>query len=195
MRQADNPTRIALSIHIKGRPKPQSRAGRRKHCLCCAELFEPDPRSKGKQRYCSKTGCQTKRQRQNESDWRIRNPDCLAEQYKQTRLWHKARPDYSRQRRKNNPRLLQQNLNQTKLRMRKIRGKKMFDKSKVILTQLVGGKIDKCYLSNRSKWLLVRLTKASLLSKPGSVWDNRKTFKQVNNCLPRGWLYDIAGMF
>ncbi len=168
---------------------------RRKHCLCCGELFEPDSRSKGKQRYCSKTECQTKRQRLNEKDWRQRNPDCLQEQYERSRIWHKARPNYSRQRRRKNPQLLQQNRQQTKLRMRKIRGKKMFDKSKVILTQLVGNKTDKCYLAHRSKWLLVRLTKASLLSKPGSLWDNRKQFKQVNNCLPRGRLYDIAGMF
>ena len=173
----------------------QSSRVRRKRCLCCKELFEPDPRTKGKQRYCSRNACQTKRQRQNESDWRIKNPDCLAEQYKQTRLWNKARPDYSRQRRKKSPQIEQQNRDQTKLRMRKKRGKDMFDKSKVILTQLVGGKSDKCYLAHRSKWLLVRLTKASLLSKRGSLWDNRKQFKQVNNCLPRGRLYDIAGVF
>jgi len=185
MRQANQSSHTCLPV----------RQIRRKRCLCCKELFEPDPRTKGKQRYCSKSACQAKRQRQNESDWRIKNPECLAEQYKQTRLWYKAHPDYSRQRRTENPEVRQQNCDQTKLRMRKIRGKELFDKSKVILTQLVGGKSDKCYLAHRSKWLLVRLTKASLLSKRGSLWDNRKQFKQVNNCLPRGRLYDIAGVF
>lgn len=173
-------------------PKKQTR---RKRCFCCGELFDPDPRSKGKQRYCSKAECQTTRQRQNELDWRVRNPDCLAEQYKQTRLWYKAHPDYSRQRRSLNPQILQQNRNQAKLRMRKTRAKIMFDKSKVILTQLVGNKPDKCYLAQGAKWVMVRLTKASLLSKPGSIWDNRKTFKQVNNCLPKGRLYDMSAMF
>jgi hypothetical protein len=168
---------------------------RRRRCQFCGELFEPGPRTKEKQRYCSKNACQTRRQRQNERAWRLNNPECLQEQYELSLLWHRARPDYSRLRRKKNPQILQQNREQTKLRMRKIRGKEMFDKSKVILTQLVGGKADKCYLTHRSKWLLVRLTKASLLSKPGSLWDNRRQFKQVNNCLPKGRLYDIAGVF
>lgn len=185
MRQVNQSLHICL-------PKRQAR---RKRCFCCGELFDPDPRSKGKQRYCSKAECQTTRQRQNELDWRVRNPDCLAEQYKQTCLWYKAHPDYSRQRRNNNLELLQGNRSQTKLRMRKMRAKMMFDKSKVILAQLVGGKTDKCYLTHRSKWLMVRLTKASLLSKPGSLWDNRKSFKQVDNCLPKGRLYEVSGLF
>ena len=174
---------------------PVAKTTRQKRCLCCGELFNPNPRSKGKQRYCSKAACQARRQRQNESAWRLKNPDCLQEQYERSRLWHKARPGYSRQRRALNPRLLQENRNQTKTRMQKIRVKKMFDKSKVILTQLVGSKSYKCYLAHRSRWLMVRLTKASLLSKAGSLWDNRKQFKQVNNCLPRGRLYDMSGMF
>lgn len=168
---------------------------RQRRCLCCAELFEPDPRTKGKQRYCSKTACQTKRQRKNESSWRKRNPECLAEQYQRTRLWYKAHPDYSQQRRRNNPVLLEQNRCQTRLRMKKIRGEELFDKSKVILTQLIGAKVDKCYLARRSRWLLARLTKASPLLKPCSLWDNRKTFKQVDNCLPRGRFYELSGVF
>ncbi len=171
------------------------RQARRKHCKYCGELFEPDPRTKGKQRYCSKDTCQSKRQRLNETAWRLRNPDCLQEQYERTRLWYKARPDYSRQRRAANPKLAKENREQTRERMQKVRAKKVFDKSKSILTQLIGDKADKCYLTHRSKWLLVRLTKASLLSKPGSLWDNRKRFKQVANCLPKDRLYDMSGMF
>lgn len=178
MRQAHTPTRT-----------------RQKRCKYCGALFEPDPRTKGKQRYCSKSPCQTQRQRQNESDWRIKNPDCLQEQYERSRLWYKARPDYSCQRRKNNPGIRQQNRDQTKLRMRKIRGKEVFDKSKSILTQLIGNKPDKCYLAHKSKWLLVRLTKASPLSKPGSVWDNRKQLECVPNCLPKGKLYELSSIF
>ncbi len=174
---------------------PKAKATRRKHCKYCGELFEPDPRTKGKQQYCSKAACQIKRQRLNESIWRLRNPDCLQEQYERTRLWYKARPDYSRQRRAANPKLAKENREQTRERMQKVRAKKVFDKSKSILTQLIGDKADKCYLTHRSKWLLVRLTKASLLSKPGSLWDNRKRFKQVANCLPKDRLYDMSGMF
>ena len=57
----------------------QGRA-RRRRCLNCNELFDPDPRTKGKQRYCSKAECQTVRQMKNEKDWYRRNPDCLADQ-------------------------------------------------------------------------------------------------------------------
>lgn len=168
---------------------------RRRRCQFCKELFEPDPRTKGKQRYCSKQSCQSKRQRQNEKAWRLKNPECLQEQYERSRLWYEVRPDYSRQRRKNNPKLLQENRSQTKARMRKIRAKGLFDKSKSILTQLAGSKEDKYYLTQGHKWLLVRLTKASLLSRSGFICDNRNRLKQVANHLPQGRLYELSSVF
>jgi len=168
---------------------------RRKRCKCCKDLFTPDPRTKGKQRYCSKSECQTKRQRQNERGWRRRNPDCLADQQEQSRQWHRDHPDYSHQRRANDPELLELNRDQTRVRMRKIRSKRMFDKSKVILTQVAGGKVDKCYLTHGGKGLYVCLTKASPLSKRGALRDNRSRFKRVANRLPRGQLYDLAQCF
>lgn len=190
MRQATKPSNSGFaagrSVH---------RHSRQKRCLYCGELFEPDSRTKGKQRYCSRSPCQTKRQRHNESAWRKRNPDCLAEQYRQSQLWYEARPDYSRQRRRNNPLLLEQNRCQTRLRMKKIRGKELFDKSKVILTQLIGAKADKCYLAYRSRWFLARLTKASPLLRPGSLWDNCRQFRQANNCLPKSRFYELSGVF
>ena len=168
---------------------------RRRHCQFCGALFEPDPRTKGNQRYCSKSACQTKRQRQNERAWRLNNPECLQEQYELSRLWHRARHDYSRQRRKANPELLEENRSQTKLRMRKIRIKALFDKSKVILTQLAGNNRNKYYLTQGYKWLLVRLTKASLLSKARIAWDNHTRFRRVNNFLPKGRLYELYVVF
>ena len=173
---------------MQGKPKRQ----RQKRCKCCRELFQPDARTKGKQRYCSGPECQSKRQRQNEKEWRSRNPECVEYQYQQTRQWNKAHPDYSRQRRSKDPRLLNHNCNQTRHRRQKIRNKLMFDKSKVILTQVVGGKSDKCYLTRGSKWLMVRLTKASPLSKRGSLGDNRSMYKRVANRLPKGRLYDLS---
>jgi len=168
---------------------------RRKHCICCEELFSPDPRTKGNQLYCSKDECQTKRQRKNELNWRINNPDCLEDQRKQSRQWYKKHPNYSKERRSGNPVLLEKNRKETKVRMRKIRGKKMFDKSKVIMTQLIGSKGKNCYLTQGSRWLMIRLTKASLLMKTGSFWDNRKDFKCVANRIPRDRLYDLSGVF
>ena len=169
--------------------------GRRKRCLCCAGLFDPDPRTKGKQRYCSKPACQSKRQRLNEKTWRMNNPECLQEQYELSRLWHKARPGYSSRRRKANPELLQENRVQTKARMQKLRTKELFDKSKSILTQLAGSKEDKYYLTQGHKWLLVRLTKASLLLRSGFICDNRNRLKQVTNHLPQGKLYELSSVF
>ena len=168
---------------------------RRRRCQFCGELFDSDPRTKGKQRYCSKKACQSKRQRQNEKAWRLNNPDCLQEQYERSRIWHKSHPDYNRQRRKNYPELLQENRSQTKARMRKIRVKGLFDKSKSILTQLAGNKEDKYYLTQGHKWLLVRLTKASLLSRSGFICDNRNQLKQVANHLPQGRLYELSSVF
>ena len=168
---------------------------RRKHCLSCQALFDSDPRSKGHQRYCSKRECQTTRQRLNEKNWRERNPDCLAYQQEQSRVWYKEHPDYSRQRRAADPQLLVKNRDDTRLRIQKKRRDAMFDKSKSILTQVVGGQCDKYYLTRGSGWLMVRLTKASLLSKIRSLGDNRKSFKSVANCCPKGKLYEAAGVF
>ncbi len=185
MRQAHKPSHPSLA----------AKHTRRKRCLFCGELFEPDPRTKGKQRYCSKAGCQARRQRQNERVWRLNNPECLQEQYERSRIWHKSHPDYSRQRRMANPQVEQENRVQTRVRMRKIRAKALFDKSKVILTQLAGSKGDNYYLTRGYKWLLVRLTKASLLSRAGILCDNLSRFKQVANHLPQGRLYELSSLF
>lgn len=178
MRQANKPSRT-----------------RQKRCRWCGALFEPDPRTKGRQRYCSKPACQTIRQRQNERIWRMENPDCLDYQRGQSRLWHKAHPDYSRLRRMENPLILRKNRDDTLLRMRVIRRQKLFDKSKVILTQLVERQADKCYLTQGSRWLMMRLTKASPLSRLMYMSDNRARLKRVVNRLPRGHLYDLSGIF
>jgi hypothetical protein len=165
---------------------------RRKRCRWCGELFDPDPRTMGRQRYCSTPACQTKRQRLNENAWRIRNPDCLERQREQSRQWHKARPQYSRERRFENPRLTQKNRAQTKLRMQKTRSQKVFDKSKVMLTELVDTQADKCYLTHGYRWLMVRLTKASPLSKLWFLGDNHSRLRRVANRLPRSHLYDVS---
>jgi len=167
---------------------------RQRRCQWCGELFNPDPRTKGRQRYCSKPICQTKRQRINEASWRINNPDCLDYQCEKSRLWHTSHPDYSRKRRLKYPRLLIKNRDDTRIRMRKIRSQRMFDKSKVILTELVTRQADKCYLTHGYRWLMVRLTKASPLSRLPFIGDNRSRLKRAVNRLPRGSLYDLSGI-
>jgi hypothetical protein len=78
--------------------------------------------------------------------------------------------------------------------MRKIRFQRLFDKSKVILTQLIGRQADKCYLTHGYRWLMVRLTKASPLSRLAFMGDNRSRLKSAPNRLPRGSLYDLSGI-
>jgi hypothetical protein len=178
MRQANKPTRA-----------------RRKRCVWCQTLFKPDPRSKGRQKYCSKPECQRKRQRQNERQWRLSNPECLAYQRQQSRQWHRTRPDYSRQRRAQNPEVVEQNRGQSRLRMQRIREQRLFDKSKVILTQLTGGKSDACYLTPRCRWLMVRLTKASPFSKWFRSRDNRPYAKRLSKRSAINRFYEVPDVF
>lgn len=171
------------------------RRRRRRRCLCCRELFDPDPRTKGKQKYCSKASCQTYRQRQSEYRWRKNNPDCLKYQQELSKSWHKAHPEYSRQRREKDPKMARRNIELTRARMRGIRREIMFAKSKVILTQLFGNNMDKCYLSKGCGWLITRLPKASLLSKADILTYNPQAINWKANRLPKGRLHDISAVF
>ncbi len=112
--------------------KPQFRS-RRKRCANCRDLFDPDPRAKDRQKYCSKSSCQDHRQRLNEKNWREKNPDCVAYQQEQIRAWHKARTNYSRKRRASDQALTMRNRIQARLRMRDRRFRSVFDKSKPIV--------------------------------------------------------------
>ena len=164
---------------------------RRKHCKCCGALFEPDPRAKSRQKYCSRAQCQTFRQRKNEKDWGLRNPDCVADQ---KHKWQQKHPGYSQQMRAANPELAQKNLVDTKIRMQKRRTQAVFDKSKVILTQLVDNASDKCCLM-RGNWLFLRLKRASPWTKAGFMRHTGVRINRVMNRLPQGRFYDLSGMF
>jgi 2-oxoglutarate dehydrogenase complex dehydrogenase (E1) component-like enzyme len=166
----------------------KSKSRRRKRCKNCSDLFEPNLRTKGRQNYCSKTGCQKVRQRNNEKDWRARNPE---KQRIYVRLWNKRNSEYSGKRRAKNPKLLEMNRRQTCLRMQKARAKAMFDKSKLILTQLAENKADKCYLT-RGGWVILRLTKARSFTRRAVIGHNQSNFKRVANRLPKGRLYDLS---
>jgi len=161
---------------------------RRRPCQYCKELFEPDPRTKGKQRYCSREECQTKRQKGNEQDWRRNNPDTVA-YYK--RKWQKKHPQYSRQRRAKNPAMAQKNRQHTQMRMQKMRWGAMFDKNKSILTQLIDRSKDSyCLMGGR--WLFLRLTRTSKWTKGALLRHTGSTIKRIANRLPKGKLYDLS---
>ena len=163
---------------------------KRKRCLSCRKLFDLNPRTKNHQHYCSKAECQAIRQRKNEKDWYWRNPDCVADQ---KRKWQQKHPGYSQQRRVADPAMADKNRQDTKIRMQQIRWEDMFDKSKPILTQVVGRNTDNCCLM-RGNWLFLRLTRASLWLKAAVMRHTGKKLKRVANRLPKSRLYDLSGM-
>ena len=67
-------------------------------CLNCNELFVPNYRSKGRQRLCSKAGCQKARKRASQQAWLAKpaNQNYFrdAENAARVRLWQKEHPDY-----------------------------------------------------------------------------------------------------
>jgi hypothetical protein len=174
---------------MRQKAKPSKKI-RRRHCKCCRDLFEPDRRPLGGQRYCCKPECQTVRQRANEKDWARRNPEPIAIQ---KRKWQQKRPGYSGQRRADNPELAEQNRQDTRQRMQKLRFEAMFDKSKPILTQLTGKNRDKCCLM-RGRWLFLRLTRASRWTKGALIRHTGGEIKRIANHLPKSKVYDLTGI-
>lgn len=58
---------------------------RRKRCPFCAELFWPNPRTKSRQKCCSKAECQEKRRQDTLVRWRQTHPeDGMARRYRAT---------------------------------------------------------------------------------------------------------------
>ena len=168
----------------------QPKRTRRKHCKYCDEFFDADPRAKGRQRYCSKAQCQTARQMQNQKDWCRDNPEVVAYD---KRRWQQKHPGYSCQRRVADPAMAEQNRQDTKIRMQQMRSKAVFDKSKVILTQVIDKNVDKCCLI-RGGWLFLRLTRVSPLRRAAIMRHTGHGLKQVANQLPKGKLYDLSGV-
>jgi hypothetical protein len=77
--------------------------------------------------------------------------------------------------------------------MQQARSKAVFDKSKVILTQVIDKNVDKCCLI-RGQWLFLRLTRVSPLRKAAVMRHTGKKLKRVANQLPKSKLYDLSGM-
>ena len=165
---------------------------RKRRCRSCNELFRPDPRLKDKQHYCFDPSCQRKRQRLNEKEWLLRNPECLACKLQKVREWFRVRPHYSAQRRQNDPALCRRNRLGTRLRMRALRQAQLFDKTKSILTQLVQKQGDKCYLTRGFEWLHIRLTNPSRWSRGKALWENAARLKPPVTVLASTKVYDVT---
>jgi hypothetical protein len=75
-----------------------SRAPRRRKCLCCSQLFLPDPRTVDRQRYCSLPACRLVSKAASQRRWlskdgngdTFRGPD----QVRRVQEWRRAHPGY-----------------------------------------------------------------------------------------------------
>lgn len=167
---------------------------RRRHCRICGKLFKADRRLKKRQYACSKIDCQRIRQFGNVKDWYAGNPDCLKYRQELTRQWFRNHPLYSRKRRSKNLDLLLQNRLGTKQRMRIKRAQTVFDKTKSIVTQVVGKQVDKCLLNSRG-WMHMRLTKQSRLKRIPGICQNLGQSLSRTQMNFKGRLYDLSGLF
>lgn len=162
-----------------------------KKCPACQKKFVPDPRVGARQRYCCDAACQKKRQRGNESAWRVRNPECVCVQ---KRKWREKYPTHLKDWRKRHPEAVERNRAFMRRHMRGKREREMFEKSKEIRLQLSGKQGD-VYVSRGGGWFFARLKRASLWSKG---WVRRYACGRVeakNIRMPRGRLYDFSGVY
>ena len=73
---------------------------RKRKCLCCEEIFRPDPRSRHHQRYCSKPACQRASHAASQRRWvnKPENRDYFRGPIHVARVqaWRRAHPGYGR---------------------------------------------------------------------------------------------------
>lgn len=163
----------------------------RKRCPCCQKQFTPDRRVGARQKFCSQKACQTRRQRINETDWRMANPECVSTQRKK---WREANPEYMSTWWSGHPEAVKKNRANMRRHMRCKRDSMMFEKSKEIASQITGNNGD-IYVSRGRGWILARLKRASIWS---GGWVRRYACRDVEAGsvrLPRGRLYDLGKPF
>ena len=159
-----------------------------KQCLCCRKKFIP--RVGQHQKYCSNRACQTKRKRKNRRAWQA-DPENQKFRQAQQRKWRKSHPEYMNQWRKDHPESVDQNRKMTKVRMKRIRRRVMFEKSNQSIAQAVGNKCD--VLTNLYGTIIfMRLKRGSALSKS---WSDRYACKRTRSArirMPQGRLYRVT---
>lgn len=78
------------------------RSGTRK-CLNCSTFFVPHPRSKGRQRFCSHSGCQAASKRHSQKKWlnKSQNRDYFSgsDNVQRVQRWRRQNPGYWKKRR------------------------------------------------------------------------------------------------
>jgi hypothetical protein len=72
-------------------------------CPYCRRLFNPNPRTKDRQKVCSRAECQKKRKRDSQKKWCKKNPTYFQGHYPRVKKWRDAHPGYLKNYRRNNP--------------------------------------------------------------------------------------------
>lgn len=142
---------------------------RKRACLICRDKFYPDCRQRNRQYCCGRPSCQSKRRSRNNREWYLKNPDCLAYQQDLTRQWFLGHPDYPNAWRAAHPKVVLKNRQDTRQRMRKIRSKKLFEKTNSMFLEVLENKSDKCFLNARSGWMHLRLKKQTRYTEYGRL--------------------------
>jgi uncharacterized protein YhaN len=73
-----------------------ARLARKRPCRFCRRWFRPDPRLKERQRACSSTECQEKRQAANQQSWLEQHPGYFRGRAAAHREWRSLHPDAQR---------------------------------------------------------------------------------------------------
>jgi hypothetical protein len=76
------------------------RRTRRRKCLCCGELFRPEPRNHGRQKYCAKGACRLASKVASQRHW-LEKPQnhgyfCGPIHVERVRIWRAVHPGYWR---------------------------------------------------------------------------------------------------
>lgn len=77
-----------------------SRSAKRRKCPCCKQLFLPDPRTQGRQRFCSREACQRASKAASQCRWFSKegNGDYFRgpREVERVRKWRSKHPGYWR---------------------------------------------------------------------------------------------------
>ena len=91
---------------------------KKKRCRYCKRLFIPDPRVGDRQKTCGDPLCQKTHKVENNTNWRVRNPDYFRNDYPRVKQWLDQHPGYLKQYRESHPEYVKKNRESQRVRDR-----------------------------------------------------------------------------
>ena len=70
---------------------------KKRNCCCCGRVFIPNKRLGDRQKTCGRANCKKKRNRENQRNWRRKNPEYFRGRYDETKAWLERNPGYLKQ--------------------------------------------------------------------------------------------------